>query len=55
VGWFKTVISKPGWIFVVAIRGGRFVLGGKNGWMISLFVRIGAITSMGEGIVLQSS
>jgi hypothetical protein len=30
-------------------------LGGKNGWMISLFVRIGAITSMGEGIVLQSS
>jgi hypothetical protein len=29
VGWFKTVISKPGWIFVVARRGGRFVLHAK--------------------------
>jgi len=55
VGWFKTVISKLGWIFFVARRGGRFVLACKNDWMISLFVRIGAITSMGKGIVLQSS
>ena len=52
MGWFKIVIRKPGWIFVVAGRGGRFVLVGKSGWMISLFVRIGVITSMGEGIVL---
>jgi hypothetical protein len=48
VGWFKTVIRRPRWIFVVTGRGGKFVLVGECGWMISLSIRIGVITFMGE-------
>jgi hypothetical protein len=51
--WFRAgAWESGGKIFVVAKKGSRFVWVSKGGWVINLFVRIRAITSMGEGVVL---